>query len=166
MVSKTFRKVTSPNTQFVRVLHEHDYVSKPTRKTGYFIRRLLRSMDAAKKAELLAQAKLARSKSPKSAGTSNPPAKRPLKKTPSTTEEFPKTSGWAIFWYVCAILNFLLAVLILFADLNEEAKMSYFIVLVVNGLLGCFFGYMTQLACHIRWLLAEQLRVAKVSIPR
>lgn len=123
-------------------------------------------MDAAKKAELLAQAKLARSKSPKSAGTSKPPARPTSTKKPPTTDEFPKTSGWAIFWYVCAVVNFVFAGLILIADLNEDAKMNYFIVLVVNGLLGCFFGYMTQLACHIRWLLAEQLRVAKVSMSR
>ena len=93
-----------------------------------------------------------------------PPTQSKDHPTP-TPDEFPRTSLWAVFWYVCAVLNFLLALLMLGSGLSEDAKTNFFIVLVVNGLLGCFFGYMTQLACHIRWLLSEQLRVAKLSIP-
>lgn len=47
------------------------------------------------------------------------------------------------------------------SDINQGAKISYFILLVVHGLLRSCFGYRTQMACHIRWLLDDQLKVAK-----
>ena len=79
-----------------------------------------------------------------------------------TTDEFPTISGWATFWYVCAALNFFFAfIFLLHKELGEVEKTSMFIVLVANGLLGCFFGSMTQLAWHIRWLLSEQLKELK-----
>ena len=74
------------------------------------------------------------------------------------SDKFPEKSGWAQFWYACAGLNFALAVLLLVAgfasSIGIEEAITYCVALVVNGLLGCFFGYMTQLAVHIRWLLA------------
>ena len=130
-------------------------------------------MDETRKAELLRQAKANRAKrvSAPSSGIvqKNQPAKVTPKQPAKSNQrnvEFPKESGWTQFWYSCAGLNFAgCGLLVVVTFLPEGPSFAdvfpYSAAMFANGLLLCFFGYMTQLAVHVRWLLAEQLRGQK-----
>ena len=130
-------------------------------------------MDERRKAELLRQAKANRAKRASSPSDGIVQKKQPAKvttkqpaKSNQGNNEFPKETVWTQMWYTGAAFNFAGCVILVAITFLPQAPslgdvFPYSAAMFVNGLLLCFFGYMTQLAVHVRWLLAEKLRGQK-----
>jgi hypothetical protein len=107
--------------------------------------------------------------------TSDPPPKTPVKpplapyrdgSIPEASKdqtEFNKSTAWSGFWYFLAAANMLIALVSLFAVVvHGNSLASAFIAPSIAGAIAAlFFGWISEVANHIRWLLSEQLKELK-----
>lgn len=76
--------------------------------------------------------------------------------------EFNKSTSWSGFWYFLAAANMLTALVSLFAAVSGSSLASTFFISSITGaIIALFFGWISEVANHIRWLLSEQLKELK-----
>ena len=77
--------------------------------------------------------------------------------------QFDTSTAWSGFWYFLAAANMLIALVSLFAVVvHGNSLASAFIAPSIAGAIAAlFFGWISEVANHIRWLLSEQLKELK-----
>ena len=76
--------------------------------------------------------------------------------------EFNKSTAWSGFWYFLAAANMFIALVSLFAFVSgSSVAFAFCISSSSTAIFSLFFGWISEVANHIRWLLSEQLKELK-----
>ncbi|MDE0862333.1 MAG: hypothetical protein OSA98_01010 [Rubripirellula sp.] len=76
--------------------------------------------------------------------------------------QFDISTAWSGFWYFVAAANLLIALVSLFAFVSGSSlAFAFCISSSSTAIFSLFFGWISEVANHIRWLLSEQLKELK-----